>query len=71
MPAVRQPQFVGLGRYVVAQCLVEQDEHATTHARTEYLRNAGDLLDAVNAEEVSHTRPEELCGHLRSDLGLR
>lgn len=53
--AARQPQFVSLGRYVVAQCLVEQDEQARTHAHTEDLRNAGDLLNAVNVEEVSHT----------------
>ena len=53
-PTVHQPLFIQLGRYVVAQCLVEQDEQIKSHAHTGDLRNAGDLLDGVNANEVSH-----------------
>ncbi len=53
-PAVPQPFFSNLGRFVVAYCLVQQQEQANIHTPAQDLRTAGNLLDAVNVDEVSH-----------------
>ena len=54
-PAVRQPLFIHLGHYVIAQCLVTQVEQKQPNTHSEDLLTARQLLDTVKTDEVSHT----------------